>query len=299
MVALVGERPGRGWRPGRRDELAAPEGRSPASGSCGPARRPGPRRLGDGSAPAPRRARVLEPGQHQAGRRLGDSKARPSVLGRVGGPGVVAGRLPAAPGSGCAMPRAGRGWGLAAGGRLGSARRPGSGGSSRPIPRTAEPPQRSSGSAVTTVLLGVGKLSGRRLLGVVATVPALRNWLPIAHDRSSSRSVQPWPTSAWSSSRWWRALPPCSCRTRSCRRWLGMPTGCSEDRASARASPAEENTLVKQLNALRLFECLCYRFWWISREAVCKSPGQRSVVGAGGVEPPSFSVSAKPREPLC
>jgi hypothetical protein len=150
MVALVGERPGRGWRPGRRDELAAPEGRSPASGSCGPARRPGPRRLGDGSAPAPRRARVLEPGQHQAGRRLGDSKARPSVLGRVGGPGVVAGRLPAAPGSGCAMPRAGRGWGLAAGWRLGSARRPGTGGSSRPIPRTAEPPQRSSGSAVTT-----------------------------------------------------------------------------------------------------------------------------------------------------
>ena len=108
----------------------------------------------DGSATGPLQLQgVLEfsnPGQHQAGRRLGDSKARPSVLGRVGGPGVVAGRLPAAPGSGCAMPRAGRGWGLAAGGRLGSARRPGSGGSSRPIPRTAEPPQRSSGSAVTT-----------------------------------------------------------------------------------------------------------------------------------------------------
>jgi len=244
MVALVGERPGRGWRPGRRDELAAPEGRSPASGSCGPARRPGPRRLGDGSAPAPRRARVLEPGQHQAGRRLGDSKARPSVLGRVGGPGVVAGRLPAAPGSGCAMPRAGRGWGLAAGGRLGSARRPGSGGSSRPLPRTAEPPQRSSGSAVTTGPARSREAVRAAPARVVATVPALRNWLPIAHDRSLSRSVQPWPTSARSSSRWWRALPPCSCRTRSSRRWLGMPTGCSEDRASARASPAEENTLV-------------------------------------------------------
>jgi putative transposase len=59
-----------------------------------------------------------------------------------------------------------------------------------------------------------------------------------------------------SSCRWWRALAPRSCRTRSSRRRLGMPTGCSEDRASARASPAEENTLVKQLNALRPFECL-------------------------------------------
>ena len=188
---------------------------------------------------------------------------------------------------------------MAAGGRLGSARRPGSGGSSRPLPRTAEPPQRSSGSAVTTGPARSREAVRAAPARVVATVPALRNWLPIAHDRSLSRSVQPWPTSARSSSRWWRALPPCSCRTRSSRRWLGMPTGCSEDRASARASPAEENTLVKQLNALRPFECLCYRFWWISREAVCKSPGQRSVVGAGGVEPPSSSVSAKPREPVC
>jgi hypothetical protein len=39
---------------------------------------------------------------------------------------------------------------LAAGGRLGSARRRDSGGSSRPRPRTSEPPQRSSGSALTT-----------------------------------------------------------------------------------------------------------------------------------------------------
>jgi hypothetical protein len=39
---------------------------------------------------------------------------------------------------------------LAAGGRLAAARRPGSGGSSRPTPRTAEPPQRSSGSVLPT-----------------------------------------------------------------------------------------------------------------------------------------------------
>src|SRR4029450_12717097 len=32
------------------------------------------RRLGDGSAQAPRRARALEPGQHQAGRRFGGSR---------------------------------------------------------------------------------------------------------------------------------------------------------------------------------------------------------------------------------
>ena len=76
MVALVRDRRGWGWAPGQRDALAAPEGRSPGSGSCGPARRPGPRRLGGGSAPVPRRARVLESGQHQAGRPFGDSKAR-------------------------------------------------------------------------------------------------------------------------------------------------------------------------------------------------------------------------------
>ena len=39
---------------------------------------------------------------------------------------------------------------MAAGGRLAAARRPGSGGSSRPTPRTAEPPQRSSGSVLPT-----------------------------------------------------------------------------------------------------------------------------------------------------
>jgi hypothetical protein len=150
MVALVRERRGWGWAPGQQDELAAPAGRLSGSGSCGPARRPGPRRLVDGYAQAPRRARVLEPAQQQAGRPFGDSKARHCDHGRVFDPGVVAGRLRAGPGSGFARAHADRGWGLAAGGRLGSARRPGSGGSSRPTPRTAEPPQRSSGSTLPT-----------------------------------------------------------------------------------------------------------------------------------------------------
>jgi hypothetical protein len=45
-------------------------------------------------------------------------------------------------------------------------------------------------------------------------------------------------------------------RTRSSRRRLGMPDGCSEDRASARASPAEENTLVKQVVFFRPLDSL-------------------------------------------
>ena len=104
------------------------------------------------------------------------------------------GRSPAASSSWVGIrqsPPADRGWGLAAGGRLGSARRPGSGGSSRPIPRTTEPPQRSSGSALPQVMLRVGKLTERLLLGVVTTVPATPNRLPVAHDRSLSRSVRP------------------------------------------------------------------------------------------------------------
>jgi hypothetical protein len=150
MVALVRKRRGRGWGLGRRAVLTAPPGRLSGSGSCGPARRPGPRRLGGGSAQAPGHARVLEPGQQQAGRSLGAWRAGAAVVGRVCGSGVTAGRRRAGPGSGCARAHADREWGLAAGGRLGSARPPGSGGSSRPTPRTTEPPQRSSASALTT-----------------------------------------------------------------------------------------------------------------------------------------------------
>jgi hypothetical protein len=40
-------------------------------------------------------------------------------------------------------------------------------------------------------VLGVAKLTGRLLLGVVTTVPAIRNRLTAAHDRSLSRSVRP------------------------------------------------------------------------------------------------------------
>jgi hypothetical protein len=156
MVALGRERRGRGWAPGQRDARAAPSGHAPGSGSCGPARRPGPRRLGDGSARAPRHARVLEPGQHQAGWPFGHSRARSCVPGRAGGPGLAVARLRAGPGLGCASARADRGWDLAAAGRLGSARRSGSGVSSKSRPRTAEPLQRSSGSVLTT-----GHPSGR------------------------------------------------------------------------------------------------------------------------------------------
>jgi len=36
-------------------------------------------------------------------------------------------------------------------------------------------------------MLGVAKLTGRQLLGVVTTAPAIRSRLPAAHDRSLSR----------------------------------------------------------------------------------------------------------------
>jgi hypothetical protein len=234
MVALGRERRGWGWAPGLRAARAVPPGRAPGSGSCGPARRPGPRRLGDGSAQAPRRAPVLEPGHHQVGRPFGDSGGRPPVLDQVFGPVVAAARLRAGPGSGCATAPADRGWGLAAGGRLGSARRPGSGGSSRPTPRTTEPPQRSSGSALTQVMLRAGMLAERLSLGVVTALPAIRNWFSGAHDRSLSRSVRSVLIDLSAVEQLSRVAIASA---------VGRPGGCSEDRGEREASPAEENAL--------------------------------------------------------
>ena len=209
MVALGRERRGRGWAPGQRNAPAAPPGRSSGSGSCGPARRPGARRLGGGCAQAPSRARVLEPGHHQAGQPLGDSRARASLPGRVGGPGLAAARPQSGPGSGSARARADRGWGLAAGGRLGSARRPGSGGSSRPRLRTTSRLGDRQARPWPQVMLRAGMLAERLLLGVVTALPAIRNWFPGAHDRSLSRSVRSVLTdlSAVEQLSRWRSLP--------------------------------------------------------------------------------------------
>jgi hypothetical protein len=148
MVALVRKRRGRGWGLGRRAVLAAPPGRLSGSDRVGP--------LGGQVSAARRRIRSSaracsssRTGQQQAGRSLGAWRAGAAVVGRVCGSGVTAGRRRAGPGSRCARAHADREWGLAAGGRLGSARPPASGGS-RPTPRTTEPPQRSSASALTT-----------------------------------------------------------------------------------------------------------------------------------------------------
>jgi hypothetical protein len=143
------------------------------------------------------------------------------------------------------------------------------------------------------VMLRVRRLSERFLLGGVATVTVIRSRLPVAHDRSLSRSVR---SSRWSSCRWWRAPPPRSCRTRSFRRRLGRPGRVLlEEQGEREASPAEENTPLKRLNALRSLDVLADR----SRPAVgsgCppKALLKGGVVGAGGVEPPAPSVSAKP-----
>jgi hypothetical protein len=92
MVTPVRDQRGPDWAPGQRAGRAAPPGRPSGSGWCGPGRRPGPPRLGDGPAPTPRRARVHEPGHHQAGQPFGHWRARASVAGRGGGPGLAAGR---------------------------------------------------------------------------------------------------------------------------------------------------------------------------------------------------------------
>jgi hypothetical protein len=231
MVALVRERRGRGWAPGQRDALAASEGRSPGSGSCGPARRPGPRRLGGGSAPVPRRARVLEPGQHQAGRPFGDSRARSPLLGWVCGPGVVAGRRRAGPGSGFARAHADRGWAWrlvggreAPGGQVAADRRD---------RHPAGPSCLSDRQArlCPQVMLRVGKLTERLLLGVVTTVPAIRSRLCVGHDRSLSPSVG----SVLTDLSMGRAVADGGDRFRS---WVGRD-GCSEARASRRVPAAD------------------------------------------------------------
>jgi hypothetical protein len=96
------------------------------------------------------------------------------------------------------------------------------------------------------------------------------------------------------------ALQP-SCRVQSSR--PGAPQSLDRRlrwRSAAWATEAEENISVKPINVLPAVGSAPYRSLSIRgiRRSV-KALLTAGVVGAGGVEPPASSVSAKRREPLC
>jgi hypothetical protein len=135
-----------GRRPVRGDDAPGPGGRPPASGSCGPVRRPGPRQPAGGYAPAPGHAQALGPGPCQPRYRA------PLLVGvppndRMVSAAADPGQPRAGPGSGSAIVQADRGRGLALAGRPGSAQRAGSDGSWRLTRRRPGRPRQWSASA--------------------------------------------------------------------------------------------------------------------------------------------------------
>lgn len=135
-------------------------------------------------------------------------------------------------------------------------------------------------------------LSGQLLLGVVTTVVPIRNWLLAAHDRSLSRSVRS------DRPQRGRALVDGDERLRpalsdsvvsTTARHAGRVLRGQGERA--RASPAEENTLVKQGSALPTAGLASPTDpTQYGDEQDTKALLKAGVVGAGGVEPPSSAT---------
>jgi hypothetical protein len=131
-----------GRRPVRGNGAPGPAARPPASRSCGPARRPGPRQPAGGCAPAPGHAQARGCGpcqpRHRAAPLLLGAALNDRMVSAAAGPGQPR----AGPGSGSAMAQADRGLGLALAGRPGSAQRVGSDGSWRSTRRRPGRPRR-------------------------------------------------------------------------------------------------------------------------------------------------------------
>jgi hypothetical protein len=146
-------------QPSQRDDAPRPLTRLPAPRSCGPVRWPRALLPVGGCAPVPRHAQARGCGpwqpRHRPARRLPGGRPH----GRMGSDGAGPGQRRVDPGLGSAIAQAARGPGLALAGRWGSARRAGSGGSSRPTRRRpGRPPQRlaSAGARVVTAPVLIG-----------------------------------------------------------------------------------------------------------------------------------------------
>jgi hypothetical protein len=175
-----------GRRPVRGDDAPGPGARPPASGSCGPVRRPGPRQPAGGYAPAPGHAQALGPGPCQSRQRA------PLLMGAPPNDRVVSaaadpGQPRAGPGSGSAIAQADRGRGLALAGRPGSAQRAGSDGSWRLTRRRSGRPRRWRLSVVA---------GGGHRPGAEQPTPRCASWKFVtACDAAPSQPRQ---------GRWWR-----------------------------------------------------------------------------------------------